>query len=603
MHNKKNSLHIGRHPALSSKTAVVAAFAALALCALPVFAAEASEASNVQWFKVAMGLLGGLAMFLFGMEQMSEGLKAAAGDTLKDLLSKLTKNRAMGALTGAFVTAVLNSSSVTTVLVVGFISAGFMTLTQSVGVIMGANIGSTFTAQIVAFDITQYALILVALGFFMMFASRQEKSQHYGAMIMGLGLIFYGMGVMGDAMTPLRSYQPFLDLMVKMENPLLGILVGAIFTGLVQSSAATTGIAIVMASEGLISLPAGIALAFGSNIGTCVTALLAAMGKPVEAVRAAVVHVTFNIAGVLLWVMFIPQLADFIVAISPSAPELMGKEKMAAEVPRQIANAHTVFNVANTLIFIGFTGFFARLAEKLVPARIEEEKVIVRARYLDDEVLEIPAMALERIRLEIGHMGEITNDMLRLLGSAFNDRDLEKFQAVRTMDDKVDILQGAILNYMGRLRREPLTEKQSLEFQALMSATINLENLADVIESELVAIGEAFIAKDIKPSEATGILLYDLKEKLVSAINDLITAVREGDERAAENVITLRHEVRRLADEFIARQSERIAGREGPQADLIRLEMELLDKMRRIYTLAKRVAKEFVPKEVAAKTD
>jgi phosphate:Na+ symporter len=218
-------------------------------------------------------------------------------------------------------------------------------------------------------------------------------------------------------------------------------------------------------------------------------------------------------------------------------------------------------------------------------------------------LLEIPAMALERIRLEIGHMGEITNNMLRLLGSAFSDRDLEKFQAVRTMDDKVDILQGAILNYMGRLRREPLTEKQSQEFQALMSATINLENLADVIESELVAIGEAFIAKDIKPSEATGILLYDLKEKLVSAINDLITAVRKGDERAAENVITLGHEVRRLADEFIARQSERIAGREGPQADLIRLEMELLDKMRRIYTLAKRVAKEFVPEVVAGKTD
>ncbi|GAH87276.1 unnamed protein product, partial [marine sediment metagenome] len=201
-------------------------------------------------------------------------------------------------------------------------------------------------------------------------------------------------------------------------------------------------------------------------------ALLAAMGKPVDAVRAAVVHVTFNIAGVLLWVMFIPQLADFIVAISPSAPELMGKERMAAEVPRQIANAHTVFNVANTLIFIGFTGFFARLAVKLVPARIEEEKVIVRARYLDDELLEIPAMALERIRLEIGHMGEITNDMLRLLQSAFSDRDLEKFKAVRTMDDKVDILQGAILGYMGRLRREPLTDKQSQEFQALMSATI-----------------------------------------------------------------------------------------------------------------------------------
>ena len=521
-------------------------------------------------------MLGGLAMFLFGMEQMSEGLQAAAGDTLKDLLSKLTRNRVMGAITGAIVTAVLNSSSVTTVLVVGFISAGFMTLAQSVGVIMGANIGSTFTAQIVAFNVTQYALILVALGFFMLFSAKQEKTRHYGSMIMGLGLIFYGMGVMGDAMTPLRSYEPFLDLMVRMENPLLGILVGAVFTGLVQSSAATTGIAIVMASEGLISLPAGIALAFGSNIGTCVTALLASMGKPVEAVRAAVVHVVFNIAGVLIWIFFIPQLADLIVAISPSAPELSGKERMAAEVPRQIANAHTVFNVANTLIFIAFTGYFARLAEKLVPERKVAEKVIVRPKFLDDELLEIPSMALERVRLEIGHIGEIISEMLALLGEAFEQGDLEKFKSVRAMDDKVDILHDAILDYLGRLRQEPFTENQSKEFQALISATINLESLADVIESELVPTGEAFTTKGIRPAEATGVLLYELGDKLVAAVKDLIVAVREHDERAAENVISIRHDVRRLSDEFLARQSERIAGREGPQIELLRLEMDLL---------------------------
>ena len=303
--------------------------------------AEEAVSQDVDWFYLVMALFGGLAMFLYGMEQMSDGLQAAAGDKLKDVLAGLTKNRFLGAITGAFVTAVLNSSSVTTVLVVGFISAGFMTLTQSVGIIMGANIGSTFTAQIVAFNVTQYALLLVALGFFMLFTAKTERIRHYGSMIMGLGLIFYGMGVMGEAMNPMRTYEPFLELMVKMENPLLGILVGAVFTGLVQSSAATTGIAIVMATEGLISLPAGIALSFGANIGTCVTAILAAIGKPAEAVRAAVVHISFNIAGVLLWVMFIPQLAEFIVNISPSAAELTGKEKMAAEVPRQIANAHT----------------------------------------------------------------------------------------------------------------------------------------------------------------------------------------------------------------------------------------------------------------------
>jgi len=572
----------------------------LGLLTLPVLAAD-SAGQDIDWFKLGMGLLGGLAMFLFGMEQMSEGLKAAAGDKLRDVLSRLTRNRVMGAVTGAFVTAVLNSSSVTTVLVVGFISAGFMTLVQSVGVIMGANIGSTFTAQIVAFNVTQYALVMVAIGFFMLFTAKQDKTRYYGAMLMGLGLVFYGMGVMGEAMTPLRSYQPFLDLMIRMENPLLGILVGAVFTGLVQSSAATTGIAIVMATEGLISLPAGIALAFGANIGTCVTAILAALGKPVEALRAATVHIIFNIAGVLLWVMFIPQLADFVAAISPASPELAGKARMAAEVPRQIANAHTVFNVANTLLFLGFTTYFARLAERLVPDRPEPEKIIIRPRYLDAELIEMPAMALEGVRLELGHMGEIITGMFATLRSAFAERDRATCERVLKMDDQVDILHEAILEYLSEIRQNPLTDRQSMEFQALMSATINLESLADVIETELVDIAEKFIDQEGEPSEATQLLLRDLADKVSQAIEDVIRSVRENDEKAAENVIAVKDEIRRIAEEFLVHQSQRMGVKEDRHLALVRLELELLDKLRQMYTLTKRIAKELVPDEVASK--
>ena len=573
----------------------------LFVLALPVLAATEPNAETIDWLKLGMGLFGGLAMFLFGMDQMSEGLQAAAGETLKDVLSRLTKNRFMGALTGAFITAVLNSSSVTTVLVVGFISAGFMTLTQSVGVIMGANIGSTFTAQIVAFNVTQYALILVALGFFMLFTGKSEKTRHSGSIIMGLGLVFYGMGVMGDAMLPLRTYQPFLDLMVRMENPLLGILVGAVFTGLVQSSAATTGIAIVMASSGLITLPAGIALAFGSNIGTCVTAILASLGKPVEAIRAAMVHILFNVAGVLLWVMFIPQLADFVVSISPSSPELSGKARMAAEVPRQIANAHTVFNVANTLLFISFTTFFARLAEKLVPDRPIEEKIIIKPRYLEEDALGVPAMALEQVRFELGHMGEIINEMYTTLRTGVDENDKQKCNAVLKLDDKVDILHDAILEYLHELRQEPLTDKQSVRFQSLMSATVNLENLADIINDELVPIAKGFIELELEPSEATVVLLSTLTDKVGHAITQVIQAVREEDEMAAEEVITVKEEVRRIAEDFLILQSERIGVQGSGHLELVRLEMELLDKLRSIYTLAKRIAKDFVPEEVASK--
>jgi len=586
----------GRQTARS--TLVLIAIVAL-LTALPALAQAPEELTSIDWLTLLMGLCGGLAMFLFGMEQMSEGLKAAAGDTLKDVLARLTRNRIMGAVTGAFVTAVLNSSSVTTVLVVGFISAGFMSLSQSVGIIMGANIGSTFTAQIVAFNVTQYALIMVAVGFYMLFASKRERTRHYGAMVMGLGLVFYGMGVMGDAMTPLRTYQPFIDLMVRMENPLLGILVGAVFTGLVQSSAATTGIAIVMATGGLITLPAGIALAFGANIGTCVTALLAAIGKPTDAIRAAVVHIMFNVAGVLLWVMFIPQLADFVAAISPAAPELSGKARLAAEVPRQIANAHTVFNVANTLLFLAFTTSFARLAERLVPEKpAGAEKIIVQPKFLDGEMLGIPSMALERVRFEIGHMGEIITEMIARMDQGLQHRDRLELDQVTLMDDKVDILNEAILEYLSELRQHPLTDRQSDEFQALMSATVNLESLADVIETDLVTLGKDYLNSDMLLNETTRKLMRDLAEKVTLAVAGVIRAISQNDETAAAGVIAMKDEIRRLSDATLQRQSERIGVKEPRHLAMIQLELELLEHLRRIYTLAKRIAKDFVPQEV-----
>ena len=242
--------------------------ALLALACTPAIAAVAT-AGEIDWPFMGMNLLGGLALFLFRMEQMADSLKAVAGERMKIVLAKLTTNRFMGAATGAFVTAVIQSSSVTTVLVVGFITAGLMSMAQSIGVIMGANIGTTITAQIVAFKVTKFALLMIAAGFGMLFFSKQEKIKQYGGMLMGLGLVFFGMSVMSDAMSPLRSYQPFLDLMARMENPLIGILVAAGFTALVQSSSATTGIVIVMATQGFITLEAGIALAFGANIGTC----------------------------------------------------------------------------------------------------------------------------------------------------------------------------------------------------------------------------------------------------------------------------------------------------------------------------------------------
>jgi phosphate:Na+ symporter len=565
---------------------------------MPVFAA-AGAGGEIDWMNMGMKLLGGLALFLFGMEQMADALKAVAGERMKVILAKLTTNRFMGAATGAFVTAIIQSSSVTTVLVVGFITAGLMSMAQSIGVIMGANIGTTITAQIVAFKVTKYALLMVAGGFGMLFFSKQEKIKQYGAMLMGLGLVFFGMSVMSDAMSPLRSYQPFLDLMTRMDNPLIGILVAAGFTALIQSSSATTGIVIVMATQGFISLEAGIALAFGANIGTCVTAMLAAIGKPREAVRAAVVHVLFNVFGVLVWIGLIPYLAEFVTWLSPAHPELSGTNRLAAEAPRQIANAHTVFNIANTFIFIGFTSQFARLVEKLVPDKPVEEIIIVQPKYLDEELLETPSLALDRVRLEIGHMGDRVREMLQDIMSAITTGDRMMLKNIARIDDDVDILHGHIVTYLGRISQKELMEDQTRTLVRLMAATNDLENIGDIIETDLVYLGKEGIEAQVLISEGTREVLNKLHSIVATTAELAIDAVMENDQLAAQEVIDMKADITRLMESAALHETERLVAEEPNRLAAYSLEMDIIEKLKRIYYLAKRMAKTVVIEEVS----
>jgi len=575
------------------------ALAAMAVLAVtPVFAA-AGTGGDIDWFNMSMKLLGGLALFLFGMEQMADALKAVAGERMKIILAKLTTNRFMGAATGAFVTAIIQSSSVTTVLVVGFITAGLMSMAQSVGVIMGANIGTTITAQIVAFKVTKFALLMVAVGFGMLFFSKQEKIKQYGGMLMGLGLVFFGMSVMSEAMSPLRSYQPFLDLMTRMENPLIGILVAAGFTGLIQSSSATTGIVIVMATQGFITLEAGIALAFGANIGTCVTAMLAAIGKPREAVRAAVVHVLFNVFGVLVWVGFIPQLAEFVTSLSPAHPGLSGTDKLAAEAPRQIANAHTVFNIANTLIFIGFTSQFARLVEKLVPDKPVEEIITAQPKYLDEALLDTPSLALDRARLEIGHMGDRVKDMLQDIMTAIINGNRTMLKNIALIDDDVDILHGHIVTYLGQISQKALTEEQTRVLVDLMAAANDLENIGDIIETDMVYLGNEGIDNEVSISEETRAVLRKLHD-IVSITAELaIDAVIEDDLRAAQEVISMKADISRLMESAAMHETKRLVAEEPNRLAAYTLEMDLIEKLKRIYYFAKRMAKTVEHEEVS----
>ena len=555
-------------------------------------AAEVVE-NDINWLDLFMGLFGGLALFLNGLDMLSAGLRKAAGDSLRRLLSRMTTNRFLGAITGAFVTGVLNSSSVTTVLVVGFITAGVMNLTQSVGVIMGANIGSTLTAQLLAFNLSAYALIPIAVGFFMIFTAKREKIKFMGMMMMGLGLVFFGMGLMSSAMTPLRSYEPFMEILAEMEKPLLGILAGAVFTGLVQSSAATVGIAIAMATEGLLTLPAGIALALGANIGTCVTALLAALGKPVEAVRAAVVHVLFNVIGVLIWLPFIGFIDEMTVWLTPATADGV------APVARQLANANTLFNIVNTVLFIGFTSWFAKVAEKLVPAKKDEdEKVIIEPKYLNDAALEVPAVALQQVRNEFGRMGRITLCMLRALPDAIKDRDPKKIDYIVGMDDHVDILEAAIFKFLGAIRNQSLTSAESHAHQELMAATIYLENMADIVENEISEVVRAFISKDREVSQWTENMFAELFEEIFTSVELTCMAVEKQDQKMAHYVVNKGPRVREIVDSLLVYKAEGLGVQDAKKMETDRLEISMVEKLGRIYDLAKRISMGVLPAEV-----
>lgn len=560
---------------------------------LPAAAAASRQSPEINWFILTFGLAGGLALFLAGLEQLSEGLKKAAGQTLKLMLDKMTGNRVMGAITGATVTGILNSSSITTVLVVGFVTAGVMTLSQSVGVIMGANIGSTVTAQILAFNISKYALLPIAVGFFLIFINKSDRLKYCGMMLMGLGLVFFGMSIMSESMAPLRSYPPFLEVLKKMANPALGIMTGALFTGLVQSSAATVGIAIALASEGFLSLEAGIALALGANVGTCITALLAAIGKPVEAIRAAVVHIVFNIAGVLLWVSFVPFLADITVWLSPSSPNLQGVARMAAEVPRQVANANTLFNVVNTLLFLPFTAVFAWLARKLVPDR-PPTAGIIEPIFLDDAVINVPSIALDRVRKELARSAEIIQEMLTTSINAMKTSNPGLLRTIKREDDKVDRLEEACISYLSRIRQNQLTENEIRQHQTLLVATVALENLGDVIEIQLVELGEQEIGINYTKSDQTSRLTDGLYLCVQHALDLVCLAIRENSVEAAEELLDIEPHIKQLRRDLMIRKSERL-GSDNQDAILVaRIEISVASKLMRMYNLMKNIASEII---------
>ena len=542
-------------------------------------------------FELWTGLFGGLALFLFGMDVMTQALKSAAGDYMKDILGKLTRNRFVGVGMGAFVTAIFQSSSVTTVILVGFITAGLMSMSQSVAVIIGANIGTTTTAQILAFKVTKLALPMIAGGFLLSLIAKTDNWKQIGRILLGLGLVFFGMSIMSGALNPLRTYEPFIQFMISMQNPVLGVAVGALFTAVVQSSSATTGILIVMASQGLIGLESAIAIALGANIGTCVTAGLACIGKPREAVRAAVVHTLFNVLGVALWVAFIPQLAALAQWISPAAESLSGIDRLAAETPRQIANVHTFFNVVNAAIFVGFTTHLARLVEWMIPDQpIRPEKAML-PKYLDDDLLENPAVALEAARQELGRLGKQVRRMVRGIMPTAISGTRQELEAVAAMDKVVDARHLALIGFLGKISLRNLSSKQSKQLMQLADISNSLEYIADRIATGMVTSAQKRIDEDVRVSEQTAEVLTGYHRMVSESLDEVMEAVVTQDAELASAVRKRKKDVKQMLREISAHGMDRLTADEPNRLRTYAREMEVVEILDGVFGVARRIAK------------
>ena len=498
--------------------------------------------------KIVFGLLGGLAMFLYGMNSMSDALQKAAGEKMKRILGFLTKNPLMGALAGALVTAVLQSSSATTVMVIGFVSAGLMSLPQAISVIFGANIGTTMTAQLMAFKISNYIYPIIFIGFIMNFVFKKEKIRNVGMVIFSFGLLFEGIEVMGGVMKPLASSAIFVELMGKVsEIPVLGVVLGAVMTLVVQSSSATIAVLQNFASQpgpdgihSVIGLAGAIPILFGDNIGTTITALLASIGQSKNAKRTAIAHSTFNITGTILFLSLIRPLAAFVQWISPKGDEL-------DIISRQIANAHTTFNVACTLIWLPLIPVMVKIVKFIIRGEDKKNSDGFVAKYLDDKAMSQPAAAIYMAAKEISRLSAHAGKMIESMKNAIEKRNITDIRDKYVDEhDKVKELQNIIVDFITKLISSGnLTEKQAEQAAGLMVVSNNIERIADRCDEvdglykKILDNGQ--LLSDAAITDLTACM--DMTEKLFSeSMNAIIT----GDSETPDKVAADKKKIRKL---------------------------------------------------------
>jgi phosphate:Na+ symporter len=524
---------------------------------------------------VLFSLLGGTALLLYGVRFVGEGLQRASGTRLRHILSTLTGNRLKSLLVGAGVTAVLQSSSATTVMLVGFASAGLLTLRQTIGVILGADVGTTVTVQLLAFDLLQLSPLVVFVGW-LLYVTGRGTPRYLGQAILGFGFLFLGMKLIHDGTAPLATNQLIADLLRALtDQPLLLVLISALFTAVVRSSAAVIGLALSLASAGLMPLVGAIPIIFGANVGTAATAVLAAVGQNAEARRVAAAHAAFKIVGVVIFFPLIGPFADLVRTTSP-------------DVQRQIANAHTIFNVALALVFLPFSGLAADLITRLIPETRRQSES--GPMYLNPAVLDTPAVALGQALREVLRMGDVVLQSLRETRVVLERNDEALMREIVARDDLIDRLEEDIKQYLVKLREQALTEEQAERETALIFVIVNLEEIGDVIDKNLMDLAEKKIRGNHVFSAQGWREIADLHAKVVENLELAMGALASGDREIAEKVIRHKSIVNTMERQLRAAHIQRLHEGLRESIDTSSIHLDLLASFKRANSLVTGIA-------------
>lgn len=516
-----------------------------------------------------LSLLSGLFVLLYGVKIAGEGFQRAAGTKLRQILYYVTSNRITGVAIGALVTAVIQSSSATTVMTVGFVSSGLMSLAQAVGVILGANIGTTFTVQLIAFKVYDYALIMVGVGAALVLFGRKRNIVFTGQGILGFALIFLSLKIMSDAMIPMKESRLFREILLSLEGNTIGLLlISTIFTGLVQSSAGTIGIALALSLQGLISLEGALPIILGANVGTCIASVLSSINATNEAKKVALVHVLFNVIGVLVFLPLLGIFKDIIVMTSTG-------------LSRQIANAHSLFNLTVTFLFIPFTPHLARLADKIIPAE-EGSDTRFKPKYLNTQVLESPDVAFGLATREALRMADIAQEMFSKCIYVIIKDDQDLLVRVEEMDDQLDILDKEIKLYITKISQKALTEGESKREVAILTLVNDLENIGDIIDKNIMELAKKKIANALIFSEEGQKEIIDFFSKVADNFEMAISAFATGDSDLAWKVLKNKEKLGTLERELKAAHIARLHKGLKESIDTSSIHLDLLSNLKRI---------------------